>query len=61
YSSGSEDMLPPGMSGDAVLFDVNSINPTHVAAIEFYAGAAQMPAQYNRTGSACGALLIWTK
>lgn len=61
YSSGSEDMLPPGMSADAVLFDVNSVNPTHVAAIEFYAGAAQMPAQYNRTGSACGALLIWTK
>jgi hypothetical protein len=55
YSSGSEEQM-----GD-VLFDVNSINPAHVSAIEFYAGPAQMPAQYNRTGSACGALLIWTK
>lgn len=44
-----------------VRFDVNSIDPAQVSAIEFYAGAAQMPAQYNRTGSACGALLIWTK
>jgi hypothetical protein len=57
YSSGME------MNRDAgdVRFDVNSIDPAQVSAIEFYAGAAQMPAQYNRTGSACGALLIWTK
>ena len=59
YSSGSEEGNP--MGAEAVLFDVNSINPGAVSAIEFYAGAAQMPAQYNRTGSACGALLIWTK
>jgi len=59
FSSGSEqDSL---FGGETVLFDINSINPEHVSAIEFYAGAAQMPAQYNRTGSACGALLIWTK
>ena len=61
YSSGSERNHPPGTPIDVVLFDVNSIDPAHVAAMEFYAGAAQMPAQYNRTGSACGALLIWTK
>jgi hypothetical protein len=57
YSSGSE--MTPGV-GD-LRFNVNSIDPGQVSAIEFYAGAAQMPAQYNRTGSACGALLIWTK
>ncbi len=61
YSSGSERNHPPGTPIGVVLFDVNSIDPAHVSAIEFYAGAAQMPAQYNRTGSACGALLIWTK
>ena len=57
YSSGME------MDRDAgdVRFDVNLIDPAHVSAIEYYAGAAQMPAQYNRTGAACGALLIWTK
>jgi hypothetical protein len=55
YSSGSEEQM-----GD-VRFDVNSIDPGIVSAIEFYSGPAQMPAQFNRTGSACGALLIWTK
>ncbi|MGH7693662.1 MAG: carboxypeptidase regulatory-like domain-containing protein [Gemmatimonadaceae bacterium] len=56
YSSGSEDY-----AGSDTRFDINSIDPAQISAIEFYAGAAQMPAQYNRTGSACGALLIWTK
>lgn len=60
YSSGLERSRP-GQPADEVLFDVNSIDPAHVSAIEFYGGPAQMPAQYNRTGSACGALLIWTK
>ncbi len=59
YSSGSEDGAD--MGAESVLFDVNSIDAAHVSAIEFYGGPAQMPAQFNRTGSACGALLIWTK
>ncbi len=42
-------------------FDVNTINPSEVSAIEFYAGPSQTPAEYNMTGSACGVLLIWTK
>jgi hypothetical protein len=45
---------------DDVLFNINSIEPAHVAAIEFYT-SAQTPAQYNRTGSNCGVLLIWMK
>lgn len=63
YSSGSERNLAGGLRNDPeiVLFDINSIAPANVAAFEFYSGAAQLPAQYNRTGSACGALLIWTK
>jgi hypothetical protein len=46
---------------DAQLFDVNTIEPAHVSAIEFYSGPSQTPVQYNKTGSACGVLLIWTK
>lgn len=57
YSSGLEMQQDVG----DVRFDVNSIDPAQVSALEFYSGAAQMPAQYNRTGAACGALLIWTK
>jgi hypothetical protein len=43
------------------LFDINALRPETVAAIELYVGAAQVPLQYNRTGSLCGVLLIWTK
>lgn len=42
-------------------FDVNTLDPAHVSAIEFYSGPSQTPAQYNKTGSVCGVLLIWTK
>ena len=43
------------------LFNVNSIQPEMIAAIEVYTSAAQIPAKYNRTASGCGVLLIWTK
>lgn len=42
-------------------FDINSIMTMHVAAIEFYAGPATMPAELNITQGTCGALVIWTK
>jgi len=43
------------------LFDINSVPPEHIAGIEVYTGAAQIPAKYNRTGGGCGVLLIWTR
>jgi len=43
------------------LFDVNSIPPEHIAGIEVYTSAAQIPARYNRTSAGCGVLLIWTR
>lgn len=43
------------------LFDVNSVGPEHIAGIEVYSSAAQVPAKYNRTGNGCGVLLIWTR
>jgi hypothetical protein len=43
------------------LFDINSVPPEHIAGIEVYAGTAQIPAKYNRTGGGCGVLLIWTR
>jgi carboxypeptidase family protein len=42
-------------------FDINQINTKSVSAIEFYAGPAQIPAEYNVTQGTCGALVIWTK
>jgi len=48
-------------SGREPLFDINSLSTVDIEAIEYYAGGAQIPAQFNRTGSACGVLLIWTR
>lgn len=43
------------------LFDVTSIDPNTVAAVEYYS-VAQLPARFNRGGNApCGVLVIWRK
>ena len=47
--------------GREPLFDINSISPVEIEAIEYYSGLAQVPAQYNRPGSVCGVLVIWTR
>jgi hypothetical protein len=38
-----------------------SIATAQTGAIEFYAGGASLPVQFNRTSSGCGALLLWTR
>jgi hypothetical protein len=43
------------------LFNLNSFQPSAVEGIEVYTGAGQIPTQYNRTGGACGVMLIWTR
>lgn len=43
------------------LFDVNTVPPEHIAGVEVYSSTAQVPAKYNRSGSRCGVLLIWTR
>lgn len=45
----------------AALFDLNSIDPDNIEAIEIYTGASQLPAKFNRTGGGCGAMVIWTR
>ena len=42
-------------------FDINSINPTVIAGMEYYASAASIPARYNGTRGTCGLMLIWTR
>lgn len=42
-------------------FDVNSLSPSQVEAIEFYSGPAQTPAEYQGLNTACGVLVIWTR
>ena len=40
--------------------DLQKLEVSDFAAVEYYAGA-EIPAQYNRTGSSCGVLLLWTR
>jgi hypothetical protein len=42
-------------------FNLNSINPTDIAGVEYYAGASSMPIKYNSMRNTCGLLMIWTK
>lgn len=40
--------------------DLNKLRIEEFGAVEYYAGAA-VPAEYNRTGSVCGVLLLWSR
>jgi hypothetical protein len=41
--------------------DLKKMNVAEFAALEFYSGGATIPIQYNRTGSSCGVMLLWTR
>ena len=47
--------------GAMPLFDVNSIPPSSIEAVEFYAGAAQIPSKYMGLNTNCGVLVIHTR
>jgi Carboxypeptidase regulatory-like domain len=55
------DRIPiyQGRDGEP-LFDLNSIPPSEIEAIEYYASPAQTPAEYTALNSTCGVLVIWT-
>jgi hypothetical protein len=42
-------------------FQINDLESGAIAAIEWYAGAAQTPPQFNWARNTCGVLMIWTK
>jgi len=56
-----DKMLVTGHKEPTEPFDVNTVVPERIEAIEFYAGAAQTPLEYSRLGSNCGVLVIWTR
>lgn len=56
-----DDIVRYASRVDEPLFDVSSIDPGTVAAVEFYS-VSQLPARFNRGGNApCGTLVIWRK
>ncbi len=42
------------------LFDINTLDPATIAGVEYYT-TAQVPAEFNGTGTPCGTLVIWTR
>lgn len=56
-----DDIVRYGSKTDESLFDIDQIDPSTIAAIEYYT-VAQLPLQFNRGGNApCGALVIWSR
>jgi hypothetical protein len=43
------------------LFDINSISPSQIEAIEYYSGSADTPAKYSGLNSTCGVVVIHTR
>jgi hypothetical protein len=56
-----DGMLMNGAKEPTEPFDVNSIAPEQIEAMEFYAGPSQTPLEYSRMGSNCGVLVIWRR
>jgi hypothetical protein len=42
-------------------FDVNTLAPERIEAVEWYAGPSQTPLKYSKMNSRCGVLVIWTR
>ena len=54
----------PAVYLDGLIFraeDLLSVSTANVAAVELYNGPSEVPVEFNRTGSACGVIVIWTK
>ena len=41
--------------------DLEKLRVDQFAGVEYYPGGASVPPQYNKTGSSCGTLLLWTR
>lgn len=47
--------------GEWASTDINRVaSPKDIAALEIYGGPAALPSRFDVTGSACGAVLLWT-
>jgi outer membrane cobalamin receptor len=54
-------LVSHGNAGPGDRYNIDSLMPHDVEAIEIYAGPAQVPAQFGGANSACGIVLIWTR
>ena len=49
------------MSGTAEPPNIDNFGTNSLEAVEIYRGPAELPVQYQGTGSGCGAILLWTR
>ncbi len=42
-------------------FDLSSLNPDIVIAVEYYRGTSYIPAEFSKERNTCGVLVVWTK
>jgi hypothetical protein len=56
-----DGVLMNGVQEPTEPFDLRTVVPESVEAVEWYSGAAQTPMKYARMGSGCGVLVIWTR
>lgn len=56
-----DDVLMYGGREGEALFDVNTLIPDHIEAVEYYAGPSRTPMRYSRLNSACGVLVIHSR
>lgn len=49
------------IGGGSDYFDFDRIGIEEVAGVELYGGIGTIPSQFNRTGSGCGVIVIWTR
>jgi hypothetical protein len=54
-------VLMNGLQEPTEPFDLRTVPPESVEAVEWYAGASQTPLKYARMASGCGVLVIWTR
>lgn len=57
-----EGTVPRRARGRAMApgYGIDELSADMIAAVEAYTSAAQVPPEYNMTGSVCGVVLIWT-
>ena len=56
-----DGVLMNGIAEPTEPFDINSIAPDQIEAMEYYDGAAETPLKYSRMGSNCGVLVLWRR
>ena len=54
------DPVPTDKPANVPTNDLTTFDPRDLAGVEYYS-AATTPAQFNRTGSGCGVLLLWSR